>query len=267
MFDKRNRFRAEAEARGVPSADVDRWLGAARPCATLASRGDGPVVGRFGGPVALPTDVPELPEQMHLVATLDLGALPADAMGLPLPSDGLLLLFARLHLDDVPGGASGRVVYVPAGMPVEERSVGHGYEAAELRLAYDFSLPDNEVIIDPVAHPHAGELRQAWSEVRQQDWRLLGGSHLQVDGYSTDPYGEDDPITASALLAARRAGEPASGRADPWERPRSEDWALLAQWHGVGLVDGDVYWTIARKDVAARRFDRAAVLGFFEGPG
>ncbi|MFD0856660.1 hypothetical protein ACFQ07_30795 [Actinomadura adrarensis] len=122
------------------------------------------------------------------------------------------------------------------------------------------------MITDPVAHPHAKDLRRAWSEVRNEDWRHLGGAHLQIDGYSTDPYGGDDPITASALLAARRAGRPETRRADPWQRPGPEDWALLAQWHGVRLVDGDVYWTIARKDVPTRRFDQATVLGFFEGP-
>jgi hypothetical protein len=265
MLDKLGRFREKAIARGVPSADVERWLGAARPCATLAPNVDGPVVGHFGGPVMLPADVPRLAESL-LIATLDLAALPEDATTLALPPDGRLLLFAEVDLDGWPREASGRVVYVPAGTPVEERPADDGYESAELRLRYDLSLPDNEVLIDPVEHPHAKELRQAWSEVRYEDWSLLGGIRLQIDGYSTDPYGEDDPITASALMAARRAGKPESRRASPWARPRPEDWALLAQWHGVGLVDGDVYWTIARKDVKARRFDQVTVLGFFEGP-
>lgn len=266
MIDKANRFREKALACGVPSADVERWLEAARPCATLSANVDGPVVGHFGGSAVLPADDLQLPAGLNLIAMLDLAALPDDATTLALPSEGRLLFFARLHTDDVPHDASGRVVYVPAGTPVEVQPANDGYDRAELRLKYDISLPDNEVLIDPVEHPHAEELRQAWSEVRNEDWRGLDGIHLQIDGYSTDPYGEDDPITASALMAARRAGKQETRRASPWAPPGPEDWALLAQWHGVRLIDGDVYWTIARKDVHARRFDQVTVLGCFEGP-
>ncbi|WP_154825994.1 hypothetical protein [Streptomyces sp. HPH0547] len=101
---------------------------------------------------------------------------------------------------------------------------------------------------------------------RYEDRSALEGPHLQLDGYSTDPYGEDTPITASACRAARMAGEPEPPRADPWEESRPDDWVLLAQWHGTALIDGDIHWTIARKDVRARRFDHATVLSCFEGP-
>ncbi|MEU5753878.1 hypothetical protein ACGF5T_10575 [Streptomyces sp. NPDC047853] len=59
MFDKRGRFREKALAVGVPSAEVERWLEAARPCATLASTVDGPVVGHFGGPTCSPPTLPD----------------------------------------------------------------------------------------------------------------------------------------------------------------------------------------------------------------
>ncbi|MFD0431623.1 hypothetical protein ACFQ60_43730 [Streptomyces zhihengii] len=58
MIEKLDRVREKALARGVPSADVERWLAAARPCVTLAPDIDGPVVGRLGGPVLLPADAP-----------------------------------------------------------------------------------------------------------------------------------------------------------------------------------------------------------------
>lgn len=163
-------------------------------------------------------------------------------------------------------------MYVPVGTPLEEHPGDDGYDRAELRLKYDLSLPDNEVLSDPVAHPHARELRQAWSDVLYEDGHHRDGTHPQIDGYSRDSYGEDDPVTASAAMAARRAGEPEGRRADPWARPRPDDWALLAQWYGGALdfgdlrIGGDVFWTIARKDVEARCFDRATVLGCFEGP-
>ncbi|MEU6676095.1 DUF1963 domain-containing protein [Streptomyces sp. NPDC046925] len=263
MLEKLNRFRAKALSRGVPSADVERWLDAARPCITLAPDADGPVVGRLGGPEMIPAGTTGLPERMELVASLDLAALPEGATSLPLPPDGRLLFFG--HVDTEEYSATGRAVYVPAGVPVEERRAGHGEEPGqELRLTFDVSLPDNEVLYERAEHPHAAELRRAWSDVRYEDWGLFKGSHLQMDGYSTDPYGEADPITASAILAARAAGEPEGRPAGPWEQQSPEDFALLAQW--TGSIDGFVYWTIARKDVAARRFDRVTVLDFFEGP-
>lgn len=269
-LDKTNRFREKALARGVPSTEVERWLEAARPCATLAATVDGPVVGHFGGPDLLPAGASRLPAGLHLIAMLNLAALPDDATTLALPPDGRLLFFARLHPDDL--DASGRVMYVPVGTPLEEESRDDGHDRAELRLKYDFSLPDNEVLIDPAKHPHAGELRQAWSEVLYEEGHHRDETHLQIDGYSRDSYGEDDPITASAAMAAVRAGKPEGRRASPWARPRPDDWALLAQWYG-GVMDfggmnagGDVFWTIARKDVEARRFDQVTVLGCFEGP-
>ncbi|WP_190086509.1 hypothetical protein [Streptomyces longisporoflavus] len=91
MLDKMNRFRAKALAGGVPSAGVERWLEAARPCATLASTVEGPVVGHFGGPNLLPADAPPLPAGLNLIAMLDLAALPEDATTLLLPREGRLL--------------------------------------------------------------------------------------------------------------------------------------------------------------------------------
>ncbi|MGH1551513.1 hypothetical protein ACRAWF_02865 [Streptomyces sp. L7] len=67
-------FRAEALRRGIPLQDVEGWIAAARPCATLVTRGDGPVVGRFGGPLLLPADAPD--PWFPLPATLDCAALP-----------------------------------------------------------------------------------------------------------------------------------------------------------------------------------------------
>ncbi|MFC8369665.1 DUF1963 domain-containing protein [Streptomyces sp. NPDC057239] len=266
---KLDRVREKALARGVPSGEVERWLDAARPCATLVPHGDGPVVGRFGGPALLPAGFPDLPKRTYLIASLDLPALPADATTLPLPRDGALLLFARSYDEGLDAG--GEAVYVPAGTPVEERPLDSGHapgdawegldsglrRAGELRLRYDVSLPDNESLFDPAEHPHAPALRGAWNDVRHEDRHLLGASHLQLDGYSTDPYGETDLVTCAAWREADRTGRP----------PRPEAWALLAQWYGFAYIAGDVYWTITRQNAAERRFDEATVLGFFEGQG
>ncbi|MFF4402926.1 hypothetical protein [Streptomyces sp. NPDC001480] len=101
MRDRLSPFRCKAIARGTPAGDVERWLAAARSCATLARDGDGPVVGRFGGPLLLPADVPD--SALPFVASIDLGVLPADATDLPLPPDG--------HLEETPNsGPSCRMV-------------------------------------------------------------------------------------------------------------------------------------------------------------
>ncbi|MFJ8715384.1 hypothetical protein ACIRD9_19700 [Streptomyces violaceus] len=59
VWDLLRPFRDEAIARDIPVDDVERWLGTARPCAALTRDGGGPVVGRFGGPLLLPADVPD----------------------------------------------------------------------------------------------------------------------------------------------------------------------------------------------------------------
>ena len=277
ISDGLDRFRAEALARGIPSTDVERWLGTARRCATLSPYLDGPVVGRFGGPLMLPADVPTPEWNVHLIASLDLAALPEGATDLPLPSDGRLLLLAN------PDGLEaayrvpsiGDAVYIPAGTPVEERHIDHGYEdydefaeldselEGELRLRHGFSLPDHDSIIDTAQHPYARELREAWSEVRSGDLDLTKGTQLQIGGYATDEYGELDPVTMSAELAAEaetKGHRPGSGEMTP-----PEDWALLAQWiPGIdGLEGAFVHWAIRRQDVAARRFDRGYASMFF----
>ena len=95
MRDRLSRFRGEAIARGIPTDDVERWLATARPCATLTRDGDGPVVGRFGGPLLLPADTPD--PATPFVASIELAALPSDMTDLPLPCDGQFPLAPAMH--------------------------------------------------------------------------------------------------------------------------------------------------------------------------
>jgi hypothetical protein len=100
-------FRDEASERGIPSEDVENWSTLTGPCATVTQNGEGPVVGRFGGPLLLPADVPD--PAFPFVATIDLATLPAGRTDLPLPADGQLLLFAcpedeeAVHTDPLEG--------------------------------------------------------------------------------------------------------------------------------------------------------------------
>lgn len=268
------RFRAEALGRGIPSEDVDRWLELGRPCAVLSRDEDGPVVGRLGGPVMLPPGVPvpadsftsmgrsyEMP--YHLIADLDLAALPGDATDLPMPPGGRLLLFAIPALD----GAAGAAVYVPEGTPVEERPVEFDYDPGDHLASLDFenelrgelhlkpcvSLPnheiaDDEVTVDTAEHPRAEELREVWEEIWGEERRVSKWSQLQIGGYAWDGEGWGDPV----VDCVRESGE---------EETRLRDWALLAEWRPAmtGLEMATMYWAIRRQDLAARRFDRTAV--------
>ncbi|GAA1452046.1 hypothetical protein GCM10009602_52520 [Nocardiopsis tropica] len=260
-----DRFREQALDKGVPAGDVDRWLGLARPKLRTARDGSGPVVGRLGGPLMLPPDVPtpatvwasddtDVSNEYQLIATLDLAAIPSGATDLPLPPDGHVLLFANIELDDVvlPGGA----VYVPAGTPVEEREVSLDYEPYEydspedldeelrrigdLRLTPGVGLPSCAVGDEALAlHPHAETLQEVWSEQSDE------GGEWQIGGYAADFDGYGDPAPASAY--SEEGGQ----------RPGPEDWVLLAQWVGVPM--GILYWTIPRQDLEACRFDRVVV--------
>ncbi|GAA3990486.1 hypothetical protein GCM10022384_43040 [Streptomyces marokkonensis] len=280
---KLDRFRDAALARGIPADDVERWLGLARPCLVLASDVDGPVVGHFGTPVMLPPDVAlprlydvpvgelsddpsEEPGFEHLVATLDLGALPEGVTNLPLPPDGRLLLFAwpALEASEDHSCTSGSVVYVPAGTMVEERKVEYDYEPdhelgdvdfdgelrGELRVRYDVSLPDYENFNgDPLLeeHPRAEELREVWADVRA-DGYWHKGPQLQLGGYALDAQGWGDPVRGCAYAAGD-------------DGPRLKNWALLAQWHPgmYNLESVTMYWAMSERDLAARRFTGARV--------
>jgi hypothetical protein len=84
LQDRLSPFRDEALSGGIPAGDVERWSTLARPCATLTRSGDGPVVGRFGGPLLLPADAPD--PAHPFVASIDLatstaGLRPADVGG------------------------------------------------------------------------------------------------------------------------------------------------------------------------------------------
>lgn len=248
--------------------------------------GDGPVVGRFGGPLLLPAGLPGPPARTYLVATLDLAALPEAATRLPLPG-------RRAPAPDRPllrgsPGRGRRALHVPVGTPVEKHPLAPGHdpddawaelggrtaEGEVLRLRRDVSLPGNESLYDPAEYPSARELRYAWAQGRDEAHPHHDGLRLQLGGYPVDPYGETDMLTASARQAARVSGQtarvsgqPVEEQSGPWEAPRAGKQVLLAQWYGGALVDGRVYWTAARRDLAAGRSGAVSVLGFFQGPG
>lgn len=271
MLDKLSQFRETALAKGIPPDDVKRWIGTARPCARLDSRGDGPVVGRLAGPLMLPTAVPD--PWCKLFATIDLAALPEDATNLPLPPDGHLLLFANTNTESMYDEESlGSALHIPAGTPVEERQVDLDPEPDDepfyaefpegrLRLRADVSLPYHSEVFDPGPppatkrlpdHPYVGELLNVWEEMRDDS----GYPGLQLGGYAEDEDGAEE----TAVLAGREAAQAEMRGELPKSETdiRPEDWVCLAQWWPwIGGVERAFHsWSIARQDLAAGRFDR-----------
>ncbi|MFG2785241.1 DUF1963 domain-containing protein [Streptomyces prunicolor] len=280
-------FRAEALGRGIPPEDVERWIATARPSATLVTGGDGPVVGRFGGPLLLPADAPD--PWYPLLATLDCAAVPEETTGLQLPPDGRLLFFGFPEMTYY-GGSAGEVVYIPEGTPVEERNTKYAcvygeegnefvdgamlgiyaqFPQEELRLAPDVSLPHHFLVRSPESaddtvtlpgHPRGLDLVEAWEETCGD---IVVDGPLHIGGYASHECTETDPVAD----AAEDAEEARRHRADAAELPAPEEWTLLAQWD-IGLTGREgstLHWVIPRQDLAERRFDRAHV-SFFWNP-
>ncbi|WP_330242409.1 DUF1963 domain-containing protein [Streptomyces sp. NBC_00525] len=268
--DTLDEFRERALEEGIPPDEIARWTDLARPCAFLDTGGDGPVVGRLGGPLMLPADVPD--PWCKLAATIDLAALPAGATGLDLPADGHLLLFADPDPDRIGTGNLGTALHIPAGTPVEERPVdldpewkNYPYETdlpeGRLHLSTDVSLPYHTSFdmsrnpadgADDTGHPHAYELIEIWTDLPGEGC----GLGLQLGGYAEDEDWDEDPSVAAGREAARavvRGELPAPDTDVP-----PEDWVCLAQWeHGLDGLESALYsWSISRKDLAAGRFDR-----------
>jgi hypothetical protein len=174
LRDRVDSFRNQAVAQGFPVGDVARWAAVARPCVRLAQDGDGPVAGRFGGPLLLPADV--LDPARPFVATVDFAALPVDATGLPLPPDGHLLLFAFPE-DDSDYADVGSAVYVPAGTAVSER---------DKHFSWWSSVDEyREVIAVVHGAMRAAEAGRVDGVVSKDvsDWVLLADWHTDIDGW------------------------------------------------------------------------------------
>ncbi|MFE3824128.1 DUF1963 domain-containing protein [Streptomyces sp. NPDC059092] len=263
-------FREAALAKGIPADDVERWVATGRPCATMMVRGDGPVVGRFGGPLLLPAGTAD--PLSPFVASVDLAALPADVTDLSLPPDGQLLLFA-FPATGYDYECMGSVVYVPAGTAVEERDrfswneddedeyreMFEDFPQGPMRMTTDVSLPHHYAVevskgCAPLpGHPRAEELVDVWESIESGSYPI--GKDLQIGGYSDEEAVYTDPLAHAVGWAVK------SVEAGRWEGPVSadvEDWVLLADWY-CDVRDHEsatVHWVIQREDLAARRFDR-----------
>ncbi|WP_285681979.1 DUF1963 domain-containing protein [Actinoplanes sp. NBRC 103695] len=218
-------FRDEARNRGIPEAEVERWLETVRPCAALYWTDDhagGPVAGFLDGQPDV--TVPGKP----FLALVNLAAVPADATDIPLPPDGTLLFFADFD-DPDPDVDWHQLVYLPAGT-----AVAMSGEPAELGVRVEPSLPNRGA--DSAEFPHGDELGSVWWETKGQ---MGKGGAVKLGGY---PWvWNADPVTS-------------------WDHDPDDDWVLLAtitSGEQFGSDLGMAHWVIRRADLAARRFDRA----------
>ncbi|WP_329246461.1 YwqG family protein [Actinoallomurus sp. NBC_01490] len=226
-------LREEALKKGVPAPDVERWLSTARRRVTLLTTGDGPVVGQAGGHPILPVDAPDI--QWPFVFSLDCAAIPRQATDIPLPPDGHLLFFTQS--DDFGPDLNGEVMYVPAGIPVVERtSLPDDFPRSDLYLSIVPSMPDEGP--DQPEHPYLNELKDVWTEKKDD---IIRDGPIRIGGYP-------DEIQINPVEQAE-------------EEDPGKEWILLAEWDTPvwsGAL-GIVHWVIPREDLAARRFDQVRI--------
>ncbi|AVT37038.1 hypothetical protein C6W10_11825 [Plantactinospora sp. BB1] len=247
--DLRDDFREAARKRDIPDDVVDWWLQLARPCLELHRNCDGPVVGYFGGQPSLPESM-DWPDGLVFLATIDLSMIPAGSHDIALPADGHLLFFTEADISP----EDARVLYVPAGTPVVERTFPgdapwEGYERFALHGICAWSLPSSrtESAID------IGESRYDERIFGEIEWGLPGHDDCigAIGGYSECSTGGGFDI----------AGSP-STRNVLANLYLDEDSVDPEDFGHVGVV---LNYVMANEDLKARRFDRAWIVSDFNG--
>ncbi|MFD7626691.1 DUF1963 domain-containing protein [Streptomyces sp. NPDC059851] len=295
----------EIPRRYLAAEDAARWVALLRPSVRLAAEAelwdaaDMQTAARLGGLPRLPdgTQWPTGPEGVRLafVAAVDCGSLPAGALDVPLPAEGVLAFFASTPLGEGPQGryragetgpTPGRVVHVPADTPGSVRTAPPGVPVfPSVRLIAQREVvapfPDHPRVRDAfAAHTWEGPYAHPLYEYDFLDELAEYGHRFEhrVGGY---------PVCAGDVeyeAAAHRAGSTARVEprtAGPRETARALEWTLLAQFRcdpaeGVLGCDpleepappgdrrpGTLVWVIRREDLARGRFDDAVLLRQF----
>jgi hypothetical protein len=279
-------FRERALTGGAPADEIDRWVGLARPAVLLAPTGDGSQAAWFGD-VRVPAPHAESATGMvrehprrddhHLMATVDLSAVPRGATDLPLPTDGHLLFYASPEMGDE--DSFGAVDYLPAGTRLGERTRDYAEytnheilnpngcgtheeleaglrQIAPLHPHAVVTLPDHEPtyycaeVPDPLAAQFTAtaRLRDAWHDTRWSNG--LPGPHLQLGGWASALGGEfGDPVRFGSVMAVRHTDR----------EPDPDGWTLLAQMRGV-LSFASLFWVIRTADLETLRFGKVQVV-------
>ncbi|MBB6120294.1 DUF1963 domain-containing protein [Nocardiopsis algeriensis] len=287
-------FRSHAREYGVSDDAVTRILWNVQPAVHIDSQDpehvgpDAHVVGYIGGLPTMPEDVP-WEEGKQFVASLDLAAVPRQAMDDRVPREGHLLLFADteyFYPEDGPLSA----VHVPPGVPMAERAHPDGAEeGVELLEHRVMVLQDPEVwgILgwptqeeeplvlddDPLLAAAIREYQELVPDapvVRRGDATVtLRGEKLNPSD-DTDAWGEAfRERREEAVIAVRDAPEKfdelhlrALTEASEEEDGPALCLVELAEANVWWTGDGEVTWMIRPDDLYAGRFDRI-VSGYF----
>lgn len=260
----------------LPSDVAERWVGLLRPGFRLEKASDSDAeVGQHGGQPKLPVGAGwpmwEGHGPLSFVASVDLAALPVDALDIALPTEGTLLFFyfdgqlddgdALVLPDDRESWAGARVIYVPADSACAERAVPEGLSAyPELALATRVELT--------AAEPWHPRIQQAFAPdtaVGQRYdhafldalWKLNQSVGHRIGGHASPVQNPVELEIAHAVL------EGVVSWNDPKLVEEAGGWILMAQFDSDGDADmmwgdcGALYWLIRPEDLAQRRFERA----------
>ncbi|ATY14864.1 DUF1963 domain-containing protein [Amycolatopsis sp. AA4] len=281
----RDRLSTLAQDR-LPAEAAAKWIELFQPGIRLAAKGTGPRVGQLGGNPALP-DAAEWPVwedrgPLAFVAAVDCASLPREFVTIPLPDAGTLLFFCfdeRCAPEDyehhLPDDADGyRVLFVPAGAPVAERTPPSGldpYPRRDVFAEIVATAPEREhLLLDRTAVASGMSLAEAVKDVLgpwragtdvfgEMTWEVSQGTpRHQVGGLAAPVQGAVEKQIAAAVLEG--------GWDDPRLKEEAARWVLLAQFDSdeeTDLMWGDVgmlYWLIRLDDLQAGRFDAARCL-------
>jgi len=268
--------------RELPAAIVDVWIDLLRPSFLLREAGDHErVVGQLGGIPVLPGGMawPQHPDgggPLTFIADVDCGQLPSDTLSLP--RSGTLSFFlwdneqAPGYLHTYPAN---RVVYTASGTPVTEReppagsceydlveltgelrATGPAWASAEFREAVAELGEGGRAFLDHWRDREGHSFHQGLWDLAPQPTHRIGGHALPRR-----------PEVGLRVAWDQLAGDKvfASVPDDALHREALR-WTLLAQFDSDRLAgmqwgggSGCLYWLIRTDDLAARKFEAAAL--------
>jgi hypothetical protein len=303
-MDRYDQFRQAATSQGMPNDEIDKFADQLRFAVWLGGGDTGErVVGQEGGLPRLPAGT-EWPTNgggyaLPFIASIDCAALPR-AEGLPLPTDGSLLLFLQ-HEEDVldPFSADeqpehARVLYVPAGTetavaPLPPELEGTNTDGTplliperELSAWVEADLPEWMEETDELEMEFKPDyVKQLFDDLKHFDqlcdivdslWPGPGRrmSTIHIGGHCMEIGGSDSPWHEMATANLRNRPEAGLDRAETsdYSPIEAEEHRLIQEWVPLAqfYTQSDVHYgcfLISFEDLAAKRFDRMRSFTMF----